>query len=487
MLVITIKTIKERALSIKWVMVLTYFVAIAITLLLMNVYIGATISESLHDNEYVKLFSKANIVSDVCVILPETQSVSEPEKLGELISDKALRTIVVNSSCTVLYDSSKDASLIGKALIRDVINSALTGIQAEGRTKSQEDSTVLSVSVPIVSNDKIIGAVYISETVDNIDKILSDVILKMLIFSAIVCVLIGMLSVGMGFLVTSPLDQFIKAAKEISAGNYKTRIHIKGKSELHDLAEAMNTMSEALENLEDKHMKFISDVSHELKTPLASIKLISDSIVDTPDPDIGMIKEFLADLSDEVDRLTRIVERLLALSKMNTEEEQKTLTPVDFNVMILAIANRLKPNANEKNIILTTEFSEEEIPPLVIDYDKIWEAIYNISDNAIKYTPNEGNVKISLAMKSGEVYVSVSDSGVGIPAEERDKIFDRFYRIDDSRARETGGTGLGLAIAKEAVNLHGGRIEVAESEWGGSLFTIILPATADTLVSERSI
>ena len=283
------------------------------------------------------------------------------------------------------------------------------------------------------------------------------------------------------------MEQFIKAAKEISSGNYKTRIHIKGKSELHDLAEAMNTMSEALQNLEDKHMKFISDVSHELKTPLASIKLISDSIVDTPDPDIGMIKEFLSDLSDEVDRLTRIVERLLALSKMNTEEEQKTLTPVDFNVMILAIKNRLKPNADAKNIELLAEFSKDEIPPVVIDYDKIWEAIYNISDNAIKYTPAGGNVKISLMMKSGEIYVSISDSGEGIPVEERDKIFERFYRIDDSRARETGGTGLGLAIAKEAVSLHGGRIEVSESEEGGSLFTIILPITTDTVISERNI
>ena len=487
MLVITTRTIKERVHSIKWVMVLTYFVAIAITLLLMNVYIGATISESLHNNEYVKLFSKANIVSDVCEILPETQTVADTLKIDSLVSDKSMRTIVVNSSCTVLYDSSKDASLVGKALVRDVINSALGGVQAEGKTKSLDDSTLLSVAVPVLKNDKIIGALYISETVDNIDNILSDVILKMLIFSAIVCVLIGMLSVGMGFLVTSPLEQFIKAAKEISSGNYKTRIHIKGKSELHDLAEAMNTMSEALQNLEDKHMKFISDVSHELKTPLASIKLISDSIVDTPDPDIGMIKEFLSDLSDEVDRLTRIVERLLALSKMNTEEEQKTLTPVDFNVMILAIKNRLKPNADAKNIELLAEFSKDEIPPVVIDYDKIWEAIYNISDNAIKYTPAGGNVKISLMMKSGEIYVSISDSGEGIPVEERDKIFERFYRIDDSRARETGGTGLGLAIAKEAVNLHGGRIEVSESEEGGSLFTIILPITTDTVISERNI
>ncbi len=468
-------------------MVLTYFIAIAVTLVLMNVYIGATIQESLCDNEYVKLFSKANIVSDVCEISTETQSVTDSIKLDELVTDKTLRTIVVNTSCTVLYDSSKDASLVGKALIRDVINSALTGVQAEGKTKSQDDITVLSVAVPVVKLDKIIGAVYITETVDNIDKILSDVILKMLIFSGIICILIGMLSVGMGFLVTSPLEQFIKAAKEISGGNYTTRIHIKGKSELHDLAEAMNTMSEALQNLEDKHMKFISDVSHELKTPLASIKLISDSIVDTPDPDIGMIKEFLSDLSDEVDRLTRIVERLLALSKMNTEEEQKTLTPVDFNVMILAIKNRLTPNAEAKGIEFSTEFSKDEIPPVVIDYDKIWEAIYNITDNAIKYTQAGGNVKISLSTKSGELYVAISDSGAGIPEEEREKIFDRFYRIDDSRARETGGTGLGLAIAKEAVNLHGGRIEVSESEFGGSLFTIILPITTDTLVSERNI
>lgn len=116
-----------------------------------------------------------------------------------------------------------------------------------------------------------------------------------------------------------------------------------------------------------------------------------------------------------------------------------------------------------------------ELAPLLIDYDRIWEAIYNITDNAIKYTRENGTVKISLKDDSNEIAVSISDSGVGIPEEERDKIFDRFYRIDDSRARDTGGTGLGLAIAKEAVLLHGGRIEVGESEYGGSEFTVYLP------------
>ena len=456
-------------------MMVTYFVAILVTLSLMSVYILGVLAESLHNNESVLLFAKANIIADTVSNATDNFENGTDKQIEQIISGTVIRALAVNPSCTVLYDSNKEASLEGKVLMRDVINTAMQGEQAQTLTKSEEGNTMMSVAVPVKVNDKITGVVYLVETIVDIDKTISYVKMNMIIFSIVISILVGMLSMGMSAVVTARLDQFINAAKEISNGNYKTRVNVSGDSELTELSEAMNSMCQALENVDETHKKFISDVSHELKTPLASIKLICDSIVDTENPDIDMIKEFLADLSNEVDRLTRIVERLLTLTKIGNEEEQATLTPVDFVVMLNAIMNRLKPNAEAKHILLCGDFDSAQITPVLIDYDKLWEAIYNITDNAIKYTPENGTVKMELVSDAMELSVSVSDSGPGIPEEEREHIFDRFYRLDDSRTRETGGTGLGLAIAKEAVLLHGGRIEVTDSELGGSRFVLNIP------------
>lgn len=460
----------------RWVMMLTYFVAILITLTLMSVYILGVLSESLHSNKSSQMFAKANIISDLISQTANDKERDVYSQVEQIVSGTNVRVISVNPSFSVLFDTSKEASLVGKVLMRDIINTAMEGEQADTVSKSENGTTVMSVAVPVMNGNNLVGAVYLTETLGDTDKIINHVRVNMLMFSVLISILVGMLSAGMSFLVTSPIDDFIRIAKEISKGNYKMRLNVKGDSELCELADAMNSMSQALENIDETHKKFISDVSHELKTPLASIKLICDSIVDSPEPDIEMIKEFLSDLSNEVDRLTRIVQRLLTLTKIGNEEEQTNFTPVDFAVMLNAVANRLKPNSDAKHINLCTDLNAGmELAPVLIDYDKIWEAIYNITDNAIKYTPENGTVKLTLVNLMGEIAVSVSDSGEGIPEEERDRIFDRFYRIDDSRARETGGTGLGLAIAKEAVLLHGGRIEVAESEYGGSEFSIYLP------------
>lgn len=454
---------------------LTYFAVILITLVLMSIYILGVLRESLYNNESVRLFAKANIISDT--VAPYFDNPAEYDgnmQTRQILAGTGVRGLAVNQSCTVVYDSNDTASLVGKVFMRDIINTAMTGAQ-EKNLSSEDGKAIMAVAVPIIVGEKAVGAVYLNETIDDVNKIVSYVEMNMLLFSVLISILVGMLSLGLSFVLTSPLEDFIKVAKEISKGNYKERLKVHGKSELAEMAEAMNLMSAELENIDETHKKFVSDVSHELKTPLATIKLICDSIVDTKEPDIEMIREFLSDLSNEVDRLSRIVERLLTLTKIGSQEEHAALTPVDFSVMLNAVLNRLMPNAEAKHINLYSDFTAQAVAPILIDYDKMWEAVYNITDNAIKYTPENGSVRMELCADNKEIKVGIADSGPGIPPEERDRVFERFYRLDDSRARETGGTGLGLAIAKEAVLLHGGRIEVAESDMGGCLFTITIP------------
>ena len=188
-------------------------------------------------------------------------------------------------------------------------------------------------------------------------------------------------------------------------------------------------------------------------------------------------QEFCAfgDMSDEVDRLTRIVERLLVLTKLDAGGNSLKLEEVDIKMLISQVVKKLTPIANAKDIVIYVDNHQTEFSPILLDYDKMYEAIYNIADNAIKYSPEGGFVHIDLTADNDYLTIKIEDNGPGIPEDERDRIFERFYRLDDSRARDTGGTGLGLAITKEAVLMHNGTIDVANVSDIGSVFTIRLP------------
>lgn len=454
----------------------TYFAVIMITLILMSIYILGVLSESLYESEQVKLFAKANIISETLPSYMDVGKMGEVEgTVAQTLAGTGIRGVVVNTAYTVLFDTNKEADLLGKVFMRDIIQTALEGAQAHSLSKPEDEEHLMSVAVPVKNGDQVAGAVYLIESVADIDRTVGHIKINLYLFSALISVLVGILSLGMSFVVTSPVYEVIAVAKEISKGNFEKRIPVKGHNELAQMAQTLNFMCSELESLEENRKKFVSDVSHELKTPLATIKLISDSIVSTPDPDPAMIQEFLGDLSEEVDRLTRIVERLLTLTKLDAKREEPVLTPVDFVVMLNAISRKLTPNAEARGIVLYTDFSVGTLEPIMLDYDKIWEAVYNITDNAIKYSPEGGFVKMSLEKGDGEVIVRVEDNGPGIPEAEKEHIFERFYRLDDSRARDTGGTGLGLAIAKEAVTMHGGKIEVSSEGEVGSIFSIHLP------------
>ena len=458
----------------RWGMMATYFVIIMVTLSLMSIYILGVLEERLFENERVQMFSKANILADTIkpYIEKETPSLANDE-VESLLTGTNIRAIVVNSGYKVIYDSNEE--LVDKIYVRDIISTAALGEQAYAITESEQGNSMLSVSVPIKISGNSTGVIYLIETVDDIDKIISFITVNLLIVSALISILVGMLSLGMSFIVTSPIDEFIAVAKEISKGNFDKKVKVKGHNEFAQMAETLNFMTSELADLEEKRKKFVSDVSHELKTPLATIKLICDSIVSTPDPDAEMLREFLGDLSNEVDRLTRIVERLLALTKLESSITAAKLVPVDMAAMVHSIVRNLTPKANEKGIVIYSDFSAEIYEEIMLDHDKIWEAIYNIIDNAIKYSPINGFVKVDLVRDGKLAVVKVEDNGPGIPESEKDRIFERFYRLDDSRARDTGGTGLGLAIAKEAVALHGGTIEVSSEGEMGSIFSISIP------------
>lgn len=453
-------------------MMATYVGVILLAMVLLSVYVVGVVSQKLYDSEKVKLFAKANIVSG---LITDAHEVDEQTRfnINQTLAGSSIRGIAVRPDSRAYFDTSDESDLVGKIVIREAISRCLA--EDDQAFSHSKESGMMSVAVPLLVNGENAGVVYLVESVSDIDATIGNIRANLVLFAAIISILVAMLSLTLSLMTTAPIDNFISVAKEISKGNFNIKAKEKGCTELQEMAKALNYMSSELDNFEQNRKKFVSDVSHELKTPLATIKLICDSLVTTDNPAPEMIQDFLGDLSDEVDRLTRLVERLLTLTKMDANRNNTELTPVDFVVMLNAIIRKLTPNAEVKNIVLYPDFSAAALEPIMLDYDKIWEAVYNIVDNAVKYTPEGGFVRLGLEQKDAKVFVTVQDNGPGIPDGEKEHIFERFYRLDDSRARDTGGTGLGLAIAKESVQLHGGSIEVKDAEGGGSIFIITLP------------
>ncbi len=461
-------------------MIATYLAIIVTTLVLMSVYIIGLLSESLYSSETINMFAKANIISEtIADVWSNDTSATAADRFADIVerslAGTSIRGVVTNTSYTVLYDTNGESELMGKVFMRDALKRALDGEQAEVISDGESDMRMISVAVPIEIGGDIVGGVYLAETVNTIDDTINSTQTSLIVFSTLIILLIGMLSLGMSYIITSPMEEFTAVAREISKGNFSIRVNVRGHNEISQMGETLNYMCDELEQLEEKRRKFVSDASHELKTPMAGIKLICDSLVSAENLEPAMVKEFLSDMSDEVDRLTRIVERLLVLTKLDAGGNSLKIEECDIKVLINQVVRKLTPMATAKDIVMYTDYHDRNFAPILIDYDKIYEAIYNISDNAIKYSPEGGFVHIDVTADNDYLTIRIEDNGPGIPEGERDRIFERFYRLDDSRARDTGGTGLGLAITKEAVLMHNGTIDVANVSEVGSVFTVRLP------------
>lgn len=288
-------------------------------------------------------------------------------------------------------------------------------------------------------------------------------------------VLIGVMIFAYSYFITRRIRDFTGKINSMSEGDIAQKLEIDGNDEISKLGEAFNNLTEKVAVIERQRTEFVSNASHELKTPLSSIKLMADSIIQTPDIEMDYVREFLSDMNEEVERLNRIVNKLLYITKMDTltESMSGTLELINLKDVVAGINKNLLPIADmeNKNLILS---ADEDIL-IMANKDILWQAVYNIVDNALKYSQENGTVEVTLEKGSKCAVITVTDDGVGIAASDLDRIFDRFYRVDKARSRATGGTGLGLSIAKSAIEFHNGSVNVESEPGKGSKFTVTLP------------
>lgn len=338
---------------------------------------------------------------------------------------------------------------------------------------SYVDAMTCVYASAIYCDSQTIGAVIYISQVQEIYENLHEIQIKIMTWLIVVAVAVILMSLFIIRTITHPIGELREGIAKMSGGDFSARVNVRGHNEFVELAAAFNSMSERLEVLDKSRNQFVSNASHELKTPLSTMKILIETILYQDPLDPGMTKEFLSDVNKEIDRLSRIVSDLLTLVNIDSGGMKLNAADLDLNALMLEQVKRLAPLARENGIEL--DCSAKETLEVYGDSLKLQQVIYNVIDNAIKYTPRGGEVHASLSRAGKRAIIRVADTGIGIPADDLPHIFDRFYRVDKARSRATGGTGLGLSIVKQIVQLHGGTIVASSEEGHGTTFVIELP------------
>ncbi len=356
------------------------------------------------------------------------------------------------------------------------LNNALMGFdnaKVHLNKANPNSETIYSATSIVNENSEIRGAVLVVDDVSDIFIFFEQLKSKAWFIIFILLLLSVIVATAISSWFVMPIQKMLNVIEDMSKGHLNKRMQITSHDEFSELGEAFNHMAEQIEAVEIRKDQFVSNVSHELKTPLSAIKVLSESTLHMGEVDKEMYDEFLGDIISEVDRMNEMINDLLTLVKLDQEEGKLKIQPIYVKELLEDILNSLKSLYMDKKINVITHIESSVI--FEVDKLKMFSAISNIIENAIKYTPKGGSIEIDLQYDNQVVYISVQDTGIGIEESELDNIFTRFYRVDDSRNRETGGTGLGLSIAHSVILLHNGSIRVQSTVEEGTMFLIRVP------------
>ncbi len=396
------------------------------------------------------------------------------------------RVMVINDDLKVMTDTYNISQ--GKTIIsEEVVNCLKTGSKGT-MSKYDDENGYIELITPIVesqvineqdisvkgdTNEVVRGVLLTSVSTDTIATTLDILSRRANTIEILIILIIFVFAALVSYGLLRPFDRITAAINDIKEGYTDKPIVGPNYLETEQIIKAFNALLRRMKVLDDSRQEFVSNVSHELKTPITSMKILADSLLMQEDVPNEMYREFMQDIAHEVDREDKIINDLLALVKMDKKAAGLSITTVDVVMLTENVLKRLRPIARKHNIELTLE-SKRAITAS-IDELKISLVITNLVENAIKYNKDNGWVKVELDADHQFFYVVVMDSGMGIPEESIDHIYERFYRVDKSRSREIGGTGLGLSIARNAVLMHRGTIDVKSTVGEGSTFTVKIP------------
>lgn len=423
----------------------------------------------------VDITSQAKLLASQIVAnnyLQDTSSKNITTQLDQLSTIYDGRVMLIDSSFTIVKDTyALDEQ---KTILAEEVMQAYNG---ETVQKYDADNHYIEMTFPMhdESGKNVIGVMLVSVSTDSIAATLAILKQYALMIQFLVAVIVVIAGFAVSTALVRPFRRLTKSIKDVQDGYEADFISVNSYSETETMSAACDEMLRRLQTLDESRQEFVSNVSHELKTPLTSMKVFADSLMGQEDIPVELYREFMTDIGAEIDRENKIINDLLSLVKMDKSAGNINITSVQINELLERIMKRLRPIAQKQNV----ELVMESFRPVVAEVDevKLTLALTNLIENAIKYNNPDGWVHVSLNADHQNFFVTVEDNGIGIPKEAQNRIFERFYRVDKSHSREIGGTGLGLAIARNAIIMHRGAIKVHSMEGEGTTFTVRIPLT----------
>lgn len=454
---------------------MTYVVITFFVLLFLNIYCSEAIHQLFCQSKETTMVEKCLLASDEIAQLEVLNAQGIGEALDQLGSISTTRTLVTDPYGLAIYDSL--GSLQGTYVLFPEITQALDSAAWQYGNNAfswfYRDGVMQSTAAtPIVRYSTIVGCVYMMEYDVSQGALIQSLQRNILQITLILELIVILFSLFFSRTFSRRLNKIMASMRIIQSGDYSHKLTLGGNDELTVLGNEFNDLTERLQTSEQKRRRFVSDASHELKTPLASIKLLTDSILQN-DMDPDTIREFVGDIGDEAERLNRMTAKLLSLTKVDGEpEEESEIIPMAPTIR--RCVRRLAGIAQESGV--TVSLNLEQDTPILILEDDLYQIVYNLIENGIKYNVPGGSLFVSLSRDEDNAYLEVRDTGMGIPEEAIPHLFERFFRVDKARSRQSGGSGLGLAIVRAIVQRSRGEIRVTSTYGQGTTFTVTFPA-----------
>ncbi|MGM9590212.1 MAG: sensor histidine kinase [Faecousia sp.] len=455
---------------------MTYVVITFVVLLILNFYCSRVSQMLFYQSKEASMIEKCQLASDEIAAAEVLNPSTVSGIISQIESLKVSRMIITDHQAVCLYDSQQSA--VGSYVLLPEI------LQALGRNElGNEGNDVFSwkyknsvmesrAATPITYYGTIIGCVYITEYDPSQGALIHSLQSTVLQVTLILEIIVVLFSIAFSSTFSRRLRKIMTSMRIIQEGDYSHKVIMDGNDELTMLSNEFNDLTERLNTSEQKRRRFVSDASHELKTPLASIKLLTDSILQN-DMDPETIREFVGDIGNEAERLNRMTAKLLSLTKVDgqiTEEAEI----IYLSPTVRRVHRMLSPLAGQAGVSI--ELSLEEDCPVLILEDDLYQVIFNLMENGIKYNQPGGNLSVTLRHQNDNAILIVQDTGMGIPSDSLPHIFERFYRVDKARSRASGGSGLGLAIVRAIVVRNRGDIQVHSTPGEGTCFTVTFPS-----------
>ncbi|MBR5708151.1 MAG: HAMP domain-containing histidine kinase [Oscillospiraceae bacterium] len=474
----TISKTSTKAFSIRSSLQFKYavcFIAIIAALLIfMNIYPVASFRDAAFEAKHASMMNQAAVVASSLSSLPELREQDVGNVMSMLHNIMVTRLVVTNEKALIIYDTSQYENNVGKYAVFAEVMLALQGKDVF-RSKYTGEGLICRASMPVTSEGVVVGTVYIYDFDTEQAGMLETMRGNLLKVSLVILILSLLAVFAFSWLLTKRIKGLLSAMQQLGGGSYDYRVEVRGRDELSGLASEFNTLAERLDRTESMRQRFVSDASHELKTPLAAIKLLTDSILQNEGMDGETMREFMQDIGSEADRLTRTTEKLMNITRLETPDTAGGVT--DMKTVVEKAIRMLETLASDKGVKLDVRLGEKCL--VRAGADDLHQIVFNLVENAIKYNVERGSVTVLLFKRDKTVRFIVNDTGIGIPDEDLPYIFDRFYRVDKSRESEIGGSGLGLSIVKDVVDRHGGTIKASRREHGGTSFEVVFPAVRE--------